>query len=57
MRDYDTPDPCGHHCDSSCPRCGDDAPQDRKPRKRTKTRRRACCCVGHEHDHGCPNGM
>jgi hypothetical protein len=23
---YDTqpPEPCGHHCDSDCPRCGDD---------------------------------
>lgn len=50
------PEPCGHHCDDDCPRCGANRPRRPKRTRRPKNRR-WCQCEGAEHDHGCPNGM
>ena len=58
---------CGHHCDDSCPRCGDDAgaalarkakAATPRPQGVTRVVRRArCSCEGSYHNHGCPCGM
>jgi len=57
---------CGHHCDDSCPRCGDyEQPLARKAKAATPrpqgvtrvVRRARCSCEGSYHNHGCPNGM
>jgi len=50
---------CGHHCDDSCPRCGDYAGGAEVEEEATtsRPRRTGCSCEGSYHNHGCPNGM
>ncbi len=59
MYGQDEDDRCGHHCDSDCPKCGEDRP--RRPVKRARVVKRAKNCLGNcegaEHNHGCPAGM